>query len=115
MNKRTKGASMQGAIDFHYEKSRFFRVIHVDGAWGGLTVRGDIHMALFSQYPPLPEVVQHTIESGRVGQEVSRTAKHGLIRELEVEALIGLETAIALRDWLTDKIEKAQQARQQQE
>lgn len=115
MNKPRKGSPVKDLIDLHYEKSRFFRVIHVDGVWGGVSPGGGISMALFSQYPPLPEVVQHTIESGRVGQEVSRTVKSGLVRELEVEALIALDTAIALRDWLSDKIEKAQQAQQQQE
>lgn len=102
-------------VECYYEKSQFFRVIRVDGAWGGVTHRGDIHMGLFSEYPPLPETVKYVIRSDKLAEEVGRKVKSGIVREIEVEAVMSVSTAIAMRDWLSLKIEEAQKSHAQQE
>ncbi len=47
--------SMSNRIEFHYRKSNYFRVIKVNGAWGGLTPQADVQMSIFSERLPLPE------------------------------------------------------------
>ena len=39
-------------VRFHYLKSQLWRVVHVDGAIGGITPRGMIHAALYSEEEP---------------------------------------------------------------
>lgn len=54
--KKKKGTSPTTApqIRFNYIKSAQFRVIHADGAIGGVTPNGFIHMALFNERAAIP-------------------------------------------------------------
>ncbi len=47
-------AADKDRIKFHYLKSCDFKVVHVDGVFGGLTPSGDIFVTVFNQRPPLP-------------------------------------------------------------
>src|SRR3989442_6878794 len=44
-------------VTFHYIKSSQFRVVHADGIIGGVTPRGLIHIAVFSERPAIPQVI----------------------------------------------------------
>ena len=95
------------SVKFHYVKSNFFRVIHVDGAYGGLTPYGFISCALYSDRQPLPELTENAVrEDGIVGQEIveHKKIKDGIEREIEVSIVMNLNTAKALQQWLDDKI-----------
>lgn len=99
-----------GEIQFHYEKSKFFRVVHVDGAAGGLSPGNrQIHMAVFSERTPLPRSMTHLIVNGELGAEIEskRDMKTGAFRELESDLVMTIDVAVAIRDWLNAKIEEA--------
>lgn len=92
-------------VEFHYVKSGLFRVVHVDGAWGGATPRGHITMSVFSERGPIPQRLVHKInEDGTLGEQVSSVSKTGIIREVEVELVMDLEAARSIGDWLTKNI-----------
>ena len=94
-------------LRFHFIKSNSFRVVHADGAYGGITPHGYIHMALFNERIPIPQETEHIIgPDGTLGDEVeeSRIARTGVIREVEVDVIMNLNTATALYDWLEKKI-----------
>ena len=98
-------------IRFYYLKSNQFRVVHVDGAHGGITPRGFIQMALFSERAPIPrETVQD--ENGREISE-KRVERKGLVREIEIEAIFTLETAKMLRTWLDANINGLEKLREE--
>ena len=83
-------------VKFHYLKSNYFRVIHVDGIFGGLTPTGDIFASFFSQRPPIPTLtVQPVKESGELGDELmsERAARDGLVREMEIGVTMRPELA----------------------
>lgn len=74
-----------GELEFHFEKANSFRVIHVDGAFGGVSPGSRlIHMAVFSERTPLPKMVVHLAENGVLGAEVmeKRVTKSGIFPEL---------------------------------
>ena len=75
-------------IAFDYIKSNFFRVIHADGAFGGLAPNGNIHMALFSERQAIPTKVVYSVEGTGIGPEISdkREEREALVREVEVDA-----------------------------
>ena len=94
-------------INFHFIKSADFRVIHVDGAHGGVTPHGYVQMTLYSERAAIPQRTTHGIsDEGRVGGELrdERLSRDGPVRECEVTALMDVATAIALRTWLDDRI-----------
>jgi hypothetical protein len=97
-------------VHFNYLKSPFFRVIHVDGGIGGPTPGGrGIHLALFSERPAIPQhIEQHVSPDGTLGAEVpaSTEGKRGIVRELEVDAMMDLPTARILLKWLAEAISK---------
>lgn len=100
-------------IRFYYLKSNQFRVVHVDGAHGGITPRGHIQMALFSERAPIPrETVQN--EKGKEILE-KRVQRNGLIREVEIEAILTLETAKVLKTWLDQRIQSLEELRKKME
>lgn len=91
-------------IAFKYVKSNLFRVIHADGAWGGIAPRGYIHMALYSERQAIPT---HSAipfsEDGPIGKEKFERDS-SFVREVEADVVLDLATAINLRDWLSDRI-----------
>ena len=106
--------TLPDTIRFHYLKSNFFRVIHVDGAHGGITPRGQIQMALFSDRHPIPQqTVQRVTEEGTLGDEIrqERVEREGIVREVEVEAIMTLDTGRTLVKWLEDKVHTLEKLR----
>lgn len=102
-------------VAFNYIKSNSFRVAHVDGAIGHVTPAGLIFAGLYSERTAIPQVMVHQItEAGQVGAESAseRLGKEGIVREVEVGAMMSLETATALVTWLQSQIELIQKLRE---
>ncbi len=94
-------------IDFHFEKSNLFRVVHVDGAFGGPTPQGKILVSVYSERLPLPKVITQELKpDGSLGEEVDRLSRGGIFREVEVALTMDKNVAEAIRDWLGDQIRK---------
>jgi len=108
-----QGANQDKRISFDYEKSNYFRVIHVDGAIGSPTPKADgIQIGLFSERIPIPKSEEYRFTTeGKVGERTDRKSRSGIFREVEVEAILSLETARRLRDWLSTHIETVEKMR----
>ena len=92
-------------LRFFYIKGNAFRVLHVDGIIGGITPKGLLHIAAFSERPAIPQSVEHEVSvEGRLSDPVSQEGKTGVVRELDVDMVMTRETATDLRDWLSDRI-----------
>ena len=108
-NKRKSAAAVK-EIAFDYIKSNFFRVVSVDGAFGGLSPSGkEINMAIFSERRPIPKKTVHALNpDGVLGAENKerREGRTAIIREIEVDLVLDLETAIRVHEWLQRKIEE---------
>jgi hypothetical protein len=102
---------LPSSINFHWIKSQFFRVIHTDGAFGGLTPQGDIFLSVYNERAPLPDVTVQAVEKGQLGAEITekRVGKEGIIRELEVGLVMDLRVAKSIHDWLKQRIEILEQ------
>jgi hypothetical protein len=100
-------AADKDKVKFHYIKSNDFRVVHVDGVFGGVTPTGDIFVSVFNQRPPIPNVtVQPVKENGELGEEIlsERVSRDGIIRELEVGLAMRPDVAEAMIRWLQDRL-----------
>ncbi len=93
-------------VQFHYIKSRFFRVIHVDGAIGTVTPNGHIHCAIYSERPAIPQASEHDVSPEGGLSEGVPTGKEGIVREMDVDLIMNRRSAINLRDWLSRQIEQ---------
>jgi hypothetical protein len=97
-------------IRFHYLKSQLFRSMHVDGAIGGLSPNGqNIHISVYSEQLPLPTVVINEIDpDGKLGGEIKRIARDGVVREVEADLVLSLDSARALMEWLGRTINESE-------
>ena len=115
-NKKIVTKRFTGKVRFDYIKSNFFRVICVDGAHGGLRPSGrSIHMALFSERNAIPKAEEFEVKDGRVGIQTDKQGRAAIVREVEVDAIMSLDTARAIRDWLSQMIAKLETAAQNSE
>ena len=96
-------------IHYDYLKSNQFRVLHVDGAWGGLTPTGLVNMVLYSERPPIPRQTTHDVaEDGSLSEvEELRDVRDAVaVRDMEVAAIMHPRVAAQLRDWLDAKVKE---------
>jgi hypothetical protein len=111
-----KGKSVASDIpdkfQFHYKKSKLFRVIHADGIIGNITPKNDIFVSFYNERMPLPDTVSHEIfPDGRLGKEILSERKfqtEGLLREMEVGVVIDVDFARSLVIWLTNVIQQTE-------
>lgn len=94
-------------ITIHYIKANSFRVVHADGAHGGITPRGKIQVAFFNDRSPIPQKTMRAIEGDKLGEEKPIEFKQGIVREVEVEIVMDLGTAKSVHAWLGHKVEHA--------
>lgn len=103
-------------LSFYYLKSNFFRVIHADGGVGGITPQGNIQIDVYNERLPLPQQVVYSLNTDyTLGEEITeqRVSKEGIVREVEVQIVLGIEEAEGFHEWLGLQIERAQEMREQ--
>jgi hypothetical protein len=98
---------------FHWIKSGLFRVVHADGAYGGISPRGYIHFALYNERAAIPKLSERdvtTAENGSLiaGPERTIEGREGSVREVEVEVIMDPRTALEFFQWFKGKIEVLQ-------
>ena len=103
-----EGKESPGRIKFDYIKSNFFRVVRADGVFGGVTPRQAIHMAFFNERNAIPKQTVFSVnEDGTLGPEIreERVVRDAIVREVEVDVVMDLNTAKSFLEWLRKKIE----------
>jgi len=101
-----------GRIGYDLMKSHLFRVIYADGVYGGLSPAGQIRMTLFNERYAIPTHMEHALSPhGHVGEEdlSARVCRSNIVRELEADVVMNLETAKLLHSWLNDKISQLEE------
>lgn len=89
------------AID--YIKSQLFRVVHADGVIGGATPSGNVHLAFFSERPPIPRRdVRKVRPDGSLGESLPERMeiRDAIVREMDIDIVMSLPTVEALFSWL---------------
>lgn len=93
-------------IAFDYIKSNFFRVIRADGALGGLTPNGHLHIAFYSERPAIPRRVIHEVkDDGVLGEVRDIQSRESIVREMDIDVFLSLEVAQSLHSWLGEQVE----------
>jgi hypothetical protein len=97
-------------VEFDFLKSNYFRVIRADGAFGGLSPSGAIHMGIYSERHAIPQKIFHAVENRQLGPEIvsKRQGRKSVVREMEVDVVLEITAAMVLRKWLDDRIEQYQ-------
>jgi len=92
-------------VKARYTKSQDYRIVHSDGAMGGMTPRGEFRIEFIVTLPP--EVTSEEIEVGPKGKTKSKglaTDCKDLVRERQVCVLMSMESARNLAEWLSKQV-----------
>ena len=94
-----------------YTKSPDYKLVYVNGIYGGLTGKGELRFDFFQEFHPYPEeeIVEITDE-GKLGKVIPSEDEEGskqfeLIREKQIGIIMSMGVAQSLFEWLKDKIE----------
>lgn len=105
---------MPSTLKFHFIKSNFFRVVHTDGAIGGLTPSRQIFISLYSERAAIPRVIEMTISpEGSLGDEISRVGKNGIVRELEMGIILNAHAAEQLIGALQESVKALKESKRE--
>lgn len=97
----------QPGIAFDYIKSNFFRVIRADGAIGGPTANGHLHIAFYSERAAIPRRVIHELkDDNSLGPLREVQSRESVVREMDVDLFLTFEVAQSLHKWLGEQIDK---------
>ena len=112
MSDEVKKEKIVPTARFNYRKSSGFRVVRAEGAWGGITPRGEIVMNIFNERLPVPDFDEvEILEDGSFGRRVDFSADtKGIVREVEIALSMDVRTAANLANWLLDKVQRIETA-----
>ena len=102
------GIDLEGKkVRFDYIKSNFFRVVYVQGIFGGPGPRREIQMAVWNERWPIPKQTTHVLgPDGKLGDEITaeRVSRDAVVREVETELIMDVATATLMAKWLLDQV-----------
>jgi hypothetical protein len=113
---RGNGGGVAQEVAFDYIKGQFFRVIHVDGAIGGITPQGHVHIGFFSERPPFARrIVQRANPDGTLGEAVveKTVVRDAIVRELDVDVIMTYSVLENLHAWIGQRLEELRKLRDQ--
>ncbi len=96
------------SASFDYIKSNLFRSIRADGAIGGITPNGHIHMAFYSERHAIPKREVYSInEDGTLNELREAYTRSSYVREMDVDVFLALDVAKNVHEWLGKVIEES--------
>lgn len=100
-------------LDIFHVPSPGYQTYHADGALGGITPQGKIHISFYLEHGPIPERVKVEVkEDGSISDPIETEGKNGVIREMHCAVVMNLNVAETLIDYLGRIIQEIKQQRQ---
>jgi hypothetical protein len=101
---KTKIENLPKEIVANYIKTNSYRSYYADGIFGGLTPNGKVYAEFFIQRSVTPKTITYKVQDGILKDEVERTGKEGMVREIEAGVIMDIKTAKIFKDWLEKRI-----------
>lgn len=109
---------MGKTIKFKYIYDDDYNPKYANGAYGGITPRGEIAVHFYFERPGLPYYQSNEIdEKGKIGPELAREPEDiqsSFVRVIENGVILDLRSAKTIVDWLNDKIVVLEKANESQ-
>ena len=94
-------------VKFVFKKSEEYQIHYVNGAFGGITPRGDVLYHLFFEHRGLPIEEEMTIgEDKKLKPQEKDLADIEIIRDLKVGIIMSPEQAENLANWLLSRVDE---------
>ena len=95
-------------VRISYPASNDYKVVHANGAYGGITPDGtEIKFDLYQEYSQPLEYETRQIHGVKMGDTISKQpATPDIVRERVVGVVMTLDKAKVLANWMIEKIQK---------
>lgn len=93
-------------VKFVFRKSEGYQIHYVNGAFGGITPRGDVLYHLFFEHRDLPGEEELTLEEGKLKPQEKDLPDLEIIRDLKVGIIMTPEQAENLANWLLIRVDE---------
>lgn len=94
-------------VKFIHQFPDNYRILPVNGAWGGITSRGDLVMHLFVEHTKVPqEEIQIVKEDGSFVPVRKESEEIEVLRVMQTGVMMNREQAVSMARWMLDKVEK---------
>lgn len=81
------------------------RDLYVNGLFGGITPRNEVHIHFYNERHPIPNWISCKVDNqGIIGKVVDHDIGGDAVRMVQASIVMDFSTAIAMRDWLNDRI-----------
>lgn len=98
-------ANNPNKITFKYVYPEDLRDLYINGLYGGVTPRGEIYIHFYSERHPIPKKATHNLdEQGVPSKEADMEIGGDVVRLVQASIALDISTAIAMRDWLNERI-----------
>ncbi len=105
--------SKDQTVKFKYIIPDNLKDCYINGAWGGVTPRGEIHLHAYSERNCIPKTCVHNVtKDGKLGEQIDMNAGGDYVRVIQSSLIMNLSTAKSLRKWLDDMIQAAEKNQQ---
>ena len=103
-------------VRFRFDRDPSFRLIPVNGVWGGPTPSGDVRIELFYERQATPERMERSFdEDSGLGSILSREpAANEYLRTILVGLMLTPEKAISIGEFLIEKGTRARNRTREQ-
>lgn len=91
-----------------YKKAPDYKLVYINGVYGGLTGKGELRFDFFQEFHPYPDEETFEItEEGKLGNPLpsDEDSEFELIREKQFGVVMSMSCAQSLYKWLEDKLE----------
>lgn len=103
-------------VKFSYDKPEDYKPLYVNGAYGGMTPKGELMVHFFMEYAdiPLEDDIPLDDKGRRINEETVRTIRKdvpsntlALKREIRAGVIIPPQQIKNIATWMTDHLEKS--------
>lgn len=101
---------------FKYVIPENLRDLYVNGLWGGITPRNEIHIQFYNERHPIPNSLTCAVdEKGQIGELVEHDIGGDVVRVIQTSIVMDYPTAVSVRNWLNERIDHIEKSFQKSE
>lgn len=101
----------KGTVKFIHKFPDDYRIVPANGAWGGISPRGDLLMHFFVEHTAVPEIEIKSLNED--GTLASKKIKNEIevVRDMQFGVMLTVEQANSLAYWILDKVKSFEEAK----
>jgi hypothetical protein len=108
-------AEKKDKITFKYVCPSDLRDLYVNGLWGGITRKDEFYINFYSEHGPIPKTATHKLNDRGVHEKDATLEVDGdIVRQVQCTIMMHADMAVALRDWLNNRLEFMNARKQEQ-